>query len=325
MRVRLLCHTGIAVTTALGTVIGLTSPSMAQTQQTRQLTVVQEMAPVGLAGGQTLRYTWANRAAESQQEWAPLRVTVRLLANDGSVLAQESAPAVGAGRFQVFDFSRAAIGGAGDAATARLQVRVEATVLALGTAPGTLQPGNAPFDDGVEIIDEATGSTTVAVGRGSNELTLEDTAGKEKASRDGFQIISAGRDALLGIVPGQHLRITAVNPASESGADRRFKPLFAFTVLNADGETIVEAAPVTLEPGQSHSVDIPYPALGLSSGRAQVRTEPRYFHGVISRISAGGGGLAPVVLEIVDTASGRTVVHLSRKPKEIVVVGSPIK
>ena len=81
---------------------------------------------------------------------------MRLLADDGSLIAQDAAAAVGAGRLQVFDFSRGAIGGAGDAATARLQLTVETTVVGRGNYNDiVLKPGVADLDDGVEIIDEA--------------------------------------------------------------------------------------------------------------------------------------------------------------------------
>ena len=301
-----------------------THPVAAQAQQTRQITVVQEMAPVGFAPGQMLRYTWTNLATpESQEQFEPLRVVVRLLGNDATVLAQEAAEAVGAGRFQTFDFSRSAI----TTAAGPLQVRVEASVVGRSAIPDTeLKPGRASFSDEVEIIDELTGATVVVPGKGGgmNELTMDDTAGKEKAGSDGFQIISAGRDRMVGLVPGQSLRITATNPIPGEGS--QFKPLFAFTVLNAEGAPVVEGAEVALEPGAAHSVEIPYSALSgtASGGRVQVRTEVRrHFHGITNRISQGGRDLAPVVLEIVD-AGGRTTVHLSQKPKEIVVVGSKI-
>ena len=317
----------IVLATSIGAAICLPDSLAAQAQQTRQISVVQEMAPVGLAPGQTLRYTWANLTTpDSREHFEPIRIVVRLLADDATVLAQDAAEAVGAGRFQVFDFSRGAIGRTGDATTAALPVRVEATVVGHSKYNDiVLKRGVADFDDGVEIIDEATGATTVAFGRGLNELSLDDTPGKEKAVSQGFQIIAAGRDRLVGIVPGQSLRITAVNSIPRSGADRNIKPLFAFTVYDLDGKPIVEGDEVAIEPGQSRSFEVPYSALGASAGRVQVRVESRrHFNGLISRFSAGERERGPTVLEIVDAASGRTTVHLLQKPKEIVVVGSKI-
>lgn len=317
----------IVLATGIGAAICCPDSVAAQTQA-RQISIVQEMAPVGLAPGQTLRYTWANLATpDALEHFEPLRVVVRLLADDGSLIAQDAAAAVGAGRFQVFDFSRGAIGGTGDAATARLQLTVETTVVGRGNYNDiVLKPGVADLDDGVEIIDEVTGATVVAIGRGYNELSMDDTAGKEKSASHGFQIISAGKDRLVGIVPGQSLRITSADPFPGTEAARKIKPLFAFTVYDLDGKPIVEGDQVALEPGQTHSFEVPYSAVGVSAGRVQVRVEARrYFNGFVSRFSAGGTALAPVALEIVDAASGRTTVHLSQKPKEIVVVGSKIE
>lgn len=52
------------------------------------------------------------------------------------------------------------MGGTGDAATPRLQLTVETTVVGRGNYNDiVLKPGVADLDDGVEIIDEATGAT----------------------------------------------------------------------------------------------------------------------------------------------------------------------
>ena len=260
------CSSTSALT--LATLLGpLTFPAAAQTEQTRQISVVHDLAPVGLGLGQTLRYTWANLAdTESQKHFEPLRVVVRLLADDATVIAQRAAEAVGAGRFQVFDFSRGAIDRTGDAATARLEVRVQAIIVARRTLSDVTSQRTLPFDDGIEIVDEASGATTVAKGGGFNELSMDDTSGKENASygrSHGFQIVSAGKDSsLVGIVPDQRFRISVVGPMPSVAADRQFKPLFAFTVLNAEGEALVEAAAITLEPGRLYSFDITYSSLG---------------------------------------------------------------
>ena len=108
----------------------------AQAQQTRQITILQEMAPVGIAFGQTLRYTWANTMQpDATAAFEPLRVAARLFADDGSVLAQAAAVAVGAGEFQSFDFARAGMDASGDPSTGRLQMRVEVTIVGQHEVP----------------------------------------------------------------------------------------------------------------------------------------------------------------------------------------------
>ena len=288
------------------------------------------MSPVGVAFGQTLRSTWANTTPPDEtQVFEPLRIAVRLLANDGSVLAQAAANAVGAGGFQSFDFARAGIAASGDPSTGRLQLRVEVTIVGRSKYLDIiLKRGTSRlFHHAVEVIDDVTGNTGVSMGGGFNELSMDDTPGKEKTSAnpEGFQIISAGRDGLIGVTPGQRLRLSASNPFPAED-DRRFKMLFAFTVFDAAGTAIAQGDEVTLEPGQSHSFDVPYSELAAAgaeiTGRVQVRTEMRrHFNGIVQRISAGGTD-SPASLELVDSSTGRTVMATSSKPKEIVVVGS---
>jgi hypothetical protein len=302
----------------------------AETEQTRQITIVQDLAPIGVAFGQTLRYTWANTTQPGETRvFEPLRVSARLLAGDGSVLAQATADPVGAGEFQSFDFARAAIAASGNPSTGRLQLRVEATIVGnTKYLDIVLKRGiTRLFHHAVELVDDVTGHTSVSMGGGFNELSMDDTAGKEKSfgKPDTFQILSAGRDGLIGIVPGQSLRLSASNPAPARD-DRRFKMLFAFTVLDASGAVIAQGDEVTLEPGQSHSFDVPYSELAGAgaeiTGRVQVRTEMRrHFPGIVQRFSSGGTD-APASLELVDAGTGRTVMLISSKPKEIVVVGS---
>jgi len=301
----------------------------AQAEQTRQITIVQDLAPIGVAFGQTLRYTWANTTPDTETRvFEPLRVAARLLASDGEVLAQASAAAVGAGEFQSFDFARAALEASGDPSTGRLQMRVEVTIIGQTKYLDIVLKRGRLFHSAVEVIDDVTGDTSVSMGGGFNELSLEDTAGKENswAKPEGFQIISAGRDELIGVVPGQSLRLSASNPMPADD-DRRFKMLFAFTVFDANGTVIAEGDEITLEPGESQSFDVPYSQLAAAgaeiTGRVQVRTEMRrFFPGIVNRISAGGRNSPPASLELVDSSTGRTLMLISSKPKEIVVVGS---
>src|SRR5262245_18826144 len=310
-------------------VLAMTLRVDAQAGQAKQITIVQEMAPMGVAFGQTLRYTWANTTEPDAETrvFEPLRVAARLLAGDGSVLAQAAAEAVGPGGFQSFDFSRAGIGASGDLNTGRLQLRIEATVVGRTKYRDiVLKPGTSRlFHHAVEVIDDVTGHSSVSMGgSGLNELSVDDTPGKESGKGDTFQIISAGRDGLIGVTPDQRLRLSASNPL-HADADRRFKVLFAHQVLDAAG-TVIAQDEVTLEPGQSHAFDVPYAQLATAgaeiTGRVQVRTEMRrHFVGIVSRISTGEQE-SPASLELVDAGTGRTVMLRSSKPKEIVVVGS---
>ncbi|MBA3713635.1 MAG: hypothetical protein H0W76_14470 [Pyrinomonadaceae bacterium] len=119
---------------------------------------------VGLARGQTLRYTWANLndLDPQQREFEPLCIQVRLLAADGSVIAQAGAATVGAGQFQSFDFHRDQINLPGEPGTGRLQVRLEVSVELRRRNLVTTSSFDNFFDDAAEVIDTLTGRTTVS-------------------------------------------------------------------------------------------------------------------------------------------------------------------
>lgn len=124
---------------------------------------------------------------------------------------------------------------------------------------------------------------------------------------------------VLGIVPGQTLRISALNPLAPApaGADgRRYKVLFAVFIIDADGRVIAGSDVITLDPGDSHSLDFNRADLPLAgepgTGRLQVRAQIRLrFFSLVDRTR-----LAPASLEIVD-ASGKTTVKVSGYVRDI--------
>lgn len=303
----------------------------AQTEPTRQVTIIQEMAPVGLAFGQTLRYSWANRTdADARAMFEPLRIVVSLLAADGAVLAQDEAATVESGHVQVFDFRHSSIPREGVAGTDQLQVRVHTKLIGRSKwAPIELKRGQtAIYSDGLELIDDATGVTVAGIAGGYNELSMDDTAGKEKFTPPGLPSLLAS-DFLVGLVPGQALRLNVSNPEAGS-TGRQTKPLFAFFVEDVDGRTLAGVDQVSLDPGRAHSFEVAYSELLAAhsslTGRIQVRAEiRRFYHGIASRVSQGQADIVPDSLEIFETSTGRTVVLMSSKPKEIVVVGSKIE
>lgn len=282
----------------------------------------------GLTRGQTLRYTWVNLNDPDPQKriLEPLRIRVRLLAADGSVIAQTEAAAVGSGQFQSFDFNRDQISLPGEDTTGRLQTMLEATVT------GQTNYGNIDlkqgipetFDDAVEVIDNSGGRTTVSLRGGVNEVILNDSPGNESLNPKSFQIISAGKDYLIGIVPGQTLQVSALNPLAPGADGRKFKMLFAATILLADGRVVAQSDEVALEPGEFHSFDFKAADLPLTSelgGRRQARLrviwkKPQLMTEFPSIVEL------PSLVELMDDSAGKTTVLISQKPKEIVVVGS---
>ena len=143
------------------------APPRPQTTEGHQCLVFFLGGMPGLTRGQTLRYIWANLGDSDplKREFEPLRIRVRLFAADGSVIAQEEAAAVGAGRFQTFDFDRDRIDLPGDAGTGRLQVRLEAVVFGRLTNPDLTLDREIleSFDAAAEVVDTLTGRTTVSL------------------------------------------------------------------------------------------------------------------------------------------------------------------
>lgn len=307
------------------------SDIQAQTTQARQISIVQEMAPVGLIFGQTLRYSRANLNdldIVAAQAFEPVAVRYTLFAPDGSVIRQSDADAAGPGAFQYVDFPRNLIDLPGEPGTGRLQVRLQVTVFGRTTwSEIVLKRGIDRFNDSIEIIDDLTGRTVAAGGAGGggfNEMSLDDTSGKEKSRGRGFQIISAGidRDYLTGVVPGQILRITLGNPSDPQSAG---KFLVAPLILDLDGRIIAREAGIEISARESVSFDFNYADLAGSTSateRVQVRA-----HVSVRLVSLEGNeplGDPDVTasLELVDGSTGETTIMLSSKPKEIVVVGT---
>ena len=299
--------------------------AQAQTQPTRQVTIIQDMAPVGLTFGQTLRYTWANLSDPDprKREFEPSSIRVRLLAADGSVIAQKEAAAVAVGQSQSFDFNRDQINVPDSQGTGRMQARLEATVSGLTWSwivritPRVIET----FEVAVEVIDNSSGRTTVIKGGGVNGIVLNDSPGKEVANPKTYQIISAGRDRIYGIIPGQSLLVHARNITDPQSHEEAEPVNVQVKAYDKDGNVIAESNAVQIPPLQFRTIRFKYEDLRTASepdtGRKQVRM--RMF-GLIDRtqLSAAAQPILPpgkdlvisdlVSFEIVDDNTGGTVV-----------------
>jgi hypothetical protein len=296
--------------------------AQAQTQQTRQVTIIQDMAPVGLTFGQTLRYTWANLSDPDPQkrEFEPSSIRVRLLAADGSVIAQKEAAAVPVGQSQSFDFNRDQINVPdGSPGTGRLQARLEATVSGpmwswiVRINPGVIET----FDVAVEVINNSSGRTTVIKGGGANGIILNDSPGKEFVNPKSYQIISAGNDGIYGIIPGQSLLVHALNITDPQSREQAEPVNVQVKAYDKAGNVIAESDAVQIPPRQFRTIRFKYGDLLTASepdtGRKQVRTlvDRTHLSAATQPILPPGKDLVIsnlVSFEIVDDNTGGTVV-----------------
>ena len=280
------------------------------------------MAPVGLTFGQTLRYTWANLSDPDprKREFEPSSIRVRLVAADGSVIAQKEAAAVAVGQSQSFDFNRDQINVPDSGGTGRLQARLEATLS--GTMWSWIVRINPEvietFDVAVEVIDNSSGRTTVIKGRGFSGIVLTDSPGKESVNPKAYQVISAGKDRMYGIIPGQSLLVHALNITDPQSREQA-EPV-KVKAYDKDGNVIAESDSVQIPPRQFRTIRFKYEDLRTASetdtGRKQVRF--RMF-GLIDRthLSTAAQPILPpgndlvisdlVSIEIVDDNTGGTL------------------
>ena len=270
-----------------------------------------ELPSVGIARGQTLRYTWSYilRPPRASGDLEPLRIRVRLLADDGSVIAQ-SETAIEPGDFRSLDFDRNQINLPGEPGTGRLQVRPDATVQVRRRNLVTTQSIDLSFDSTVEVIDNATGRTTVSLCGGVNEIILSDSPGNGQSNVKGHQILSAGTDGVYGIIPGQSLLVTILNTTDPESRGQAEPVSVQVKAYGKAGDEIAESDVVEVAPDQFRTIPIKYEDLQVTSeatGRKQARW--RVFT-LVDRTNLPEG-TQPILLvsfETVDDSTGWTVV-----------------
>lgn len=148
--------------------------------------------PVGLAPGQSLRFTLFN------PDGAPVRAQVKLHHTGGMLVALGDA-SVRSGAFHSFDFKHSDIPLPGEAGTGRIQIQ--------GSVRLTFSEAITPIAISMEIITDGTSNTFLAMEKppspGGSEYDVA-TGNRKKG-------------ILMGIVPGQTLRVTLFNPLSPGG------------------------------------------------------------------------------------------------------------
>jgi hypothetical protein len=289
-----------------------------------EVVILFSSIPVGLARGQTLRINVANINKQRPCCVNNLKQIGLGIHNfNGDVIAQRDEIALEPGQFHSFDFNRDDLPLIGEAGTGRLQVRAVIRYRFLSIVDRTqLTPDD--FPNSIEVIDNSTGQTVDGT---SNTVFLSERIARQGGSANNSVTLpgpaAGGLDSIwidvgspVGIVPGQTLRISVFNPLGPAppGDDgRKYKILFALTILNGQGQAIAHSDEVTLDPEEFHSFDFKRADLPLSgepgTGRLQVRSEIRwrFFSGIASRIPQGE---FPGALELIDNSSGKTMLLL---------------
>lgn len=237
---------------------------------------------VGVAPGESLRLTLFNPDGEPVRARAQVHHSggVMVLLGDGSVRAGES---------RSFDFKRSDIPLPGEDGTGRLQLRASFQV-------ATSEPRRKKGELAVAM-------ETVSISDGTSNTVMVSEAIPGPMSRGGRDVLIGGdtRDILMGIAPGQRLRVTLLNPPSE----RRPAAISGHVkVFDTSGALLARSADVAIAPGTFRSFDFDREALAAPGEPRTARVQLRIQPFVASRAR---DARALASFEIVDASTGETV------------------
>ena len=218
---------------------------------------------VGLAPGERLRLTLFNPDDEPILAQAQIH-------HSGGILVGLGDGSVRSGGFHSFDFQRAEIPLPGEAGTGRLQLRASLHISL--DHPWKKVDGLAVSVETISISDGASNTILVA------EVILP------RGDGGGRDILVGGHtgDVLMGIVPGQKLRVTIFNPYSfEAGAGSHENGIRAnghIKIFDNRGSVIDQSDELAIQPGEFRSFDFDGDALTVprepGTDRVQVRAKP---------------------------------------------------
>ena len=276
---------------ALALTLSLPQPPVHAQEMTAYIVLLPS---VGLAPGQKLRFTLFNPEGEPVRAQAQAHHSGGIMVGmgDGSVRF------ISGGTFHSFDLNRSDIPVPGEEGTGRLQLRASCYIRV--AQPWRKTDGLAISMETIEIADGT--SNTILV----SEVIPTPSGGGD----GGLDVLIGGstRDVLMGIVPGQTLRVTIFNPplfGSQTGSPPQ--PHTAnghIKVFDKGGVLLAQSEDAVIPPGDSHSFDFNRDAFPESSGtnRQQTRIKPffEFRSGRLTRVLAS--------FEIVDNRTGKTQV-----------------
>jgi hypothetical protein len=248
---------------------------------------------VGLAPGQMLRLTLFNPTGER------VRVQAQLAHPGGIVvgLGDGSVRFVSPSLFESFNFQRSEIPLSGEDRTGRIQLRASFHI-------STGQPWKRV--DGLKVSME-----TIEISDGtSNTVFFSEVIHTAPGGDGGTDVLTgaSGRDWLMGIVPGQTLRVTIFNPPSlEKGSPAKHSVANGHVkIFSGVGTEINQSDVVAIQPGEFRSFDFDHDALASpgepGTNRKQVRVQPFFESG------QGRRSRVLVSFEIVNNSTGKTEV-----------------
>jgi hypothetical protein len=248
---------------------------------------------VGLAPDQGLRLTLFNR------DGAPVRARARIH-DSGGILVGLSDGSVRAGAFHSFVFERSDIALPGESGAGRLQLSPSIHV-ALG--------GPRKKIDTISVYME---TITISDGLSNTVFVGEILPSPSGGSGNDFLNSGFGNDTVVGIVPGQSLRVTLYNPPSFRPKARRSPVTGRVNFFDGSGSLISQSDESVIPPGESRSFELDRDALSLpgelGTGRLQSRASFRLMARDASARQARAPGRVVASFEVIDNVTGRTVV-----------------
>jgi hypothetical protein len=239
---------------------------------------------VGLAPDQGLRLTLFNR------DGVPVRARARIH-HPGGIVVGLGDGSVRAGGFHSFEFKRSDIALPGEAGTGRLQLSASLQI-----------------DGPRKKLDKLSVSMeTISVPDGLSNTLLAGEKLPSPSGRGGNDSIKPGlgNDIVMGIAPGQTLRITLSNPPS-AGSKARRKPIVGrVKFFDESGNLISQSDESVIPPGESRSFDLDRDALSLPGETGTGRLQTR---GSWSLIPRDTSGQVMASFELMDNLTGKTVV-----------------
>ncbi len=248
---------------------------------------------VGLAPDQSLRLTLFN------PDGAPVRAQARIH-HSGGILVGLGDGSVRAGAFRSFEFKRSDIGLPGEPGTGRLQLSASVHVALRGPRKKmdklSVSMETISISDGQSNTFLAGEKPPSAFGGGGND-----------SINSGF-----GNDIMMGIVPGQTLRITLSNPPSSGSAAKRDPVIGRVKFFDEGGILIAQSDESVIPPGEFRSFDLDRDALSLpgetGTGRLQSRASWSLIVQDASTRRANASGRVAASFELIDNLTGKTEV-----------------